>query len=126
MLAARALASAAIDLSDGLIQDLGHVCRASGVGAEVEASRVPLAAAVRTQRPGRRLALGFAGGEDYELLFTVPRARLARLDRTARVSGRRVPRLTAIGEIVSGAGVSVLDDRGAAVEIAGGFDHYRR
>jgi thiamine-monophosphate kinase len=67
--ALRGLASAAIDVSDGLATDLRHLCRASGVGADIIAERLPL-------HPGRdalRLALG--GGEDYELLFTLPPGR---------------------------------------------------
>jgi len=68
----RSLASAMIDLSDGLSTDLGHICDESEVGAEVEAQAIPLAT---IGRPGREVALHFAlhGGEDYELLFTAGR-----------------------------------------------------
>ena len=69
-LAIRGLASAAIDVSDGLVADLGHVLRASGVGARVELSQLPLSAAYRRCNPGWAPALSH--GDDYELCFTAP------------------------------------------------------
>ncbi|HYP54419.1 MAG TPA: thiamine-phosphate kinase [Pyrinomonadaceae bacterium] len=89
------LASAMIDLSDGLSSDLAHLCRESGVGAAVEASLLPLDPHVR--RAGTDadpLALALDGGEDFELLFTVPPRRAARLP--AELGGVTV---TEIGEI---------------------------
>jgi len=87
----RAIASAMIDLSDGLSTDLAHLCRESRVGAEIEADRIPLASLGKPATPvDRRYALD--GGEDYELLFTAP-------------PGMRVPRriagipITPIGRI---------------------------
>lgn len=71
--ALRGLASAAIDVSDGFAADLGHLCQASGVGASVDLSRLPLSDALSALHPGERAwphALG--GGDDYELLFTLP------------------------------------------------------
>ena len=67
----KGLASAMIDISDGLSTDLGHICEESGVGAEIEADAIPLAP---VGKPARRVDLRFAlhGGEDYELLFTAP------------------------------------------------------
>ncbi|MGH9481865.1 MAG: thiamine-phosphate kinase [Terriglobales bacterium] len=77
-MALRGLASAAIDLSDGLATDLHHLCAASGVGAEIRAERVPALAA------DADLRLALFGGEDYELLFTVPARRAPRLARLRR------------------------------------------
>lgn len=119
LLARRGLASAMIDVSDGLVQDLGHLCAASRVGARVELARVPCSAAVR--RAGLDLAL--RGGEDYELLFAVPPRREAALDRAARDLGCPVTR---IGECTRGRGVCVVDETGAEVPVsAAGFDHFR-
>ncbi|MEO8604550.1 MAG: thiamine-phosphate kinase [bacterium] len=119
LLARGDLASAMIDVSDGLMQDLAHLCAASRVGARVALARVPCTAAVR--RAGIELAL--AGGEDYELLFTVPPRREAALARAAAGFGCR---MTRIGEMVGGRGVVLVD--GAGVEqpyTASGHDHFR-
>jgi thiamine-monophosphate kinase len=113
------LASAMLDVSDGLVQDLGHLCRASRVGAVLELDRLPVAAACRTLgRRGHLLAA--TGGEDYELLFTVPATHLPRLARAH--AGCRVTR---IGTVVRGAGVTLRDDDGRTVHASrGGFDHF--
>ncbi|MEQ8484464.1 MAG: thiamine-phosphate kinase [Pseudomonadales bacterium] len=97
----RGIASSAIDLSDGLLQDLGHVCRASGVGAELESARIPVA-------DGASLAHALGGGDDYELCFTAP--------GEAPLLG--VP-VTRIGRIVAEPGVR-LDGRA----VSGGYQHF--
>jgi thiamine-monophosphate kinase len=119
-LARAGLASAAIDISDGLLQDLRHVCTASGVGAEVQLAAMPCAPAVR--RAGLGLALG--GGEDYELLFTVPPRHQAPLPRLARALGCPLSR---IGQVrPKRYGIRVLDAEGRPVAIErGGYDHFR-
>lgn len=109
------LASAAIDLSDGLQQDLGHLCAASGVGARVELRALPLLP--EAEGAARELGcdaytLAVTGGEDYELLFTAA----ASLPPTLA---------TRIGTIVeAGAGVSFVDAEGRPVALRGGFDHF--
>jgi thiamine-monophosphate kinase len=121
LLARRGLASAMIDVSDGLMQDLGHLCAASGIGARVAVAQLPCRTAVR--RAGIELAL--AGGEDYELLFTVPRRRMAALDRSARALGCRITRIgvcTAPRD-----GLQIIDEHGRVTAWRGrGHDHYRR
>lgn len=118
LLARRGIASAAIDVSDGLIQDLGHLCAASRVGARIEAARVPCTPAVR------RTGLALHGGEDYELLFAVPPRRerlLARLAEQAGCALTRIGVCTANGE-----GISVVDARGVPLELPqAGHDHFR-
>lgn len=71
-LALRGVASAAIDLSDGLLGDLGHVLAASGVGAEIDLPRLPCPPGVARLAPDWRLRCMLEGGDDYELLFTAP------------------------------------------------------
>ncbi len=112
---------AAIDISDGLLSDLNHICRASGVSARVEAERVPVAPLVMDSFADRALALAVAGGEDFELLFT------ATAEIIARVSALISVPVTVIGEITEGAGDTVLvDSRGAPVSLPGtGWDHFR-
>lgn len=79
-------ASACVDVSDGLLQDLGHVCAASRLGADVDSRRVPVSAALETFVGSRGAALrdALTGGEDYALLFTVPPSKTAALERALR------------------------------------------
>jgi thiamine-monophosphate kinase len=91
-------ASAAIDISDGLLQDLGHILDRSGAGAEIDAESVPVSKAYR-QLMGSDLTLAFGGGEDYELLFCAKGRTEQELSRLLRVPTRR------IGHIVRGRGV---------------------
>jgi len=116
-LAAR-FASAALDVSDGLAQDLGHLCRASGVRAEVELSRLPLSEVVRREA-GAEAAL--AGGEDYELLLAVPSGRGRAFERACGAGGHAVTR---IGVLSEGDGWVIRDAAGREVERPGGFDHF--
>jgi thiamine-monophosphate kinase len=118
------LASSAIDVSDGLVADVGHIAEASGVGAVIEWEAVPLspAAARFRQHPlVQRAAL--AGGDDYELVFTAP----PHLHTELELLGGRVGlELTRIGRIEAGAGVMVLDRAGKPLALAEtGFDHFR-
>jgi thiamine-monophosphate kinase len=123
-LALRGVASACLDVSDGLLQDLGHLCDASGVGARLETARLPLPDARAAARAGRDpLALACGGGEDYELLFS------ARPDRAAAVASaaaRTRTAVTHIGAVVRGGGVRLLDERGRAHTVrVRGHDHLR-
>ena len=125
-LALRGIASAAIDLSDGLLADLGHVLRRSGVGAEVDASCAPrLLAAVDeglTLDEARVQDLVFAGGDDYELAFTAPPAQRAAVEAAAASTGTRVTR---IGRITREPGLRLLDAQGRTVPSRwSGFDHF--
>ena len=119
--ALRGLASAAIDVSDGLVADLGHIVQASGVGAVVDATALPLSAAA-LELPGA-LTSALMGGDDYELLFTAPPSKT---DEVTTIATRLALRVTAIGEIVSGKGVTVRDAKGRslAVDRAGGWRHF--
>jgi thiamine-monophosphate kinase len=120
----RGIASAAIDVSDGLLADLGHIAESSAVGAEVSLELVPRAAALaacRDETLARACLL--AGGDDYELAFTAPAGRGAELEALARELGLRLAR---IGRIVAGnAGVRLLDAAGAIVPAPAGWDHFR-
>ncbi len=118
------LATAAIDVSDGLIADLGHVCACSGLAAEVEFERVPLSSAARTvmaSDPGARGRI-LGGGDDYELLFTVPPDNAQAMDGLA--AELALP-LTPIGRMVAGAGVRVRGEDGSLLDLARpGYVHF--
>ena len=119
------VARAAMDVSDGLVQDLGHLCRESGVSAEIEAGLVPLSDAARAvvaADPGR-LELCLTGGDDYELLFAVPPAREAGLVEIARAVG--IP-VTRIGTFRAGeARVTVMGNDGVGMRLSrGGWSHF--
>ena len=122
VLATARIATAMMDLSDGLIVDAGRLCRASGCGAVFRADLLPLATPLRALAPGVARELATAGGEDYELLFAVPPHRTARLAATAL--GCRVTR---IGEIVRGRGVTLVDEAGRRLSRRGraGHEHFR-
>jgi thiamine-monophosphate kinase len=104
------VAHAAIDVSDGLLADLAHVCRASAVAAELQLEALPMSSALRDAfAPAQRHALQAAGGDDYELCFTAAATSRAAIEGIARDTGVA---LTRIGAIVAGQGVRVFDDRG--------------
>ena len=118
----RGVASACIDVSDGLAGDLGRLASASGVAAIVRAAELPLSRALYTlagERRARDYALG--GGDDYELLFTVPPAGRVALSRATAARG--APACHCIGEIVSGRGVRVVGEKGD-LPLPRGWDHF--
>jgi thiamine-monophosphate kinase len=120
--ALRGIASACIDVSDGLAADAGKLATASGCGVHINIESLPLSTALLAQAGAAgaaRQALG--GGEDYELCFTVPAALETQL--TAAVAQLQLP-VTRIGQLVAGAGVTVLH-AGRQVEFdSRGFDHF--
>lgn len=101
---------AAIDISDGLISDLNHICRASQVGARIDAGLVPVHPAVTANFGDKSLELALSGGEDYELLFT---ANAAVIDRVTAAASCPV---TVIGEVTAGEGVTLVDSDGKPVK----------
>jgi thiamine-monophosphate kinase len=118
----RGVASACIDVSDGLAQDLGRLAAASGVGATIRAAELPLSRALYAlsgEARAREFALG--GGDDYELLFTVPPA--ARQALAAVMSAAGAPACHCIGEIAAGRGVRVLGERGE-LPVPRGWNHF--
>lgn len=121
--ALRGVASSAIDLSDGLRGDLGHVLKASGVGAALDVDALPRGPVLARQTPAWQQTCVLDGGDDYELLFTAPpshRADVHAAELTAGVA------LTRIGRIEAEPGLRLHDGRGHAVMPAGAsFDHFR-
>ncbi len=118
----RGLATSAIDLSDGLVGDLGHVLAASSVGALIDADALPRSAVLARQSLAVQRQCVLAGGDDYELLFTAPAPQRAAIEAAARLVG--VP-VTRFGQIEAAAGLRVVDAAGRKVETSWrGFDHF--
>jgi thiamine-monophosphate kinase len=119
------LASAMIDISDGLSTDLGHICQESGVGAELECGAIPLARMktekMNTEKPERHVDLRFAlhGGEDYELLFTVPPGKRV----APRIGGVAI---RPIGRITRGRKVFLRQEGRRQELLPRGWEHFKK
>jgi thiamine-monophosphate kinase len=126
--ALRGVASAAIDVSDGLTGDLGHILERSRVGAVVELPRVPRGTALAAKLAGAERALALecllAGGDDYELLFTAPPSAASRVGAIAAELSMPITR---IGSIADRAGLSIVDESGAPLAaVPRAYDHFAR
>jgi thiamine-monophosphate kinase len=140
-LALRGVASSAIDISDGLLADLGHILECSKAGAAIQFDLLPFSDMLRSLSPspspasgrGERESAGegkkkiikhcaLAGGDDYELCFTAP---AAQRNAVEQISGRLDLPLARIGTIVAGSGCTVRDSSGSVIQMGeSGFDHF--
>lgn len=122
-LALRGVATACIDVSDGLLADLGHICAESGVGAELDAEALPISNTLaNTFDHAACIDMALSGGDNYELCFTVPSARAAEI---AGLFASIACGATRIGHVVVGAGVVALDARGNRVTTrSAGWEHF--
>ena len=113
-------ASAALDISDGLLADLSHICKASGVGAKINSHLIPIPASLKSDR--RCLDWALAGGDDYQLCFCVPEEQTEVLD--AKIADCDTV-VTQIGNIVAGTGIQTLDVDGKPVNVnQAGYEHF--
>jgi thiamine-monophosphate kinase len=118
----RGQASACIDVSDGLLADLGHIAAASGLAARIDAEAVPCSPPLLELFGDEALRLALAGGDDYELCFTVAPERAAQVAADLARSGSGATR---IGRMVAGAGVTVHDGEGRQLATPRhGWDHF--
>ena len=123
--ALRGVASAALDVSDGLAGDLAHILAASRCGARVDLARVPADAAVAARLAGPERAVAMqcllGGGDDYELCFTAPATAVPAVGDAARAAGVACTR---VGTVVEGTGLVVLDEAGVPLPPLPGYDHF--
>lgn len=116
------LATAAIDVSDGLVADLGHLCKASGCGAAIDVERVPISAELLSLFPPQEaLAHALGGGDDYELCFTAPPSRAEDIETALEASGTLVRR---IGQLVPGQEVVCRRDGEPFAPPLRGYRHF--
>jgi thiamine-monophosphate kinase len=116
------LATAAIDISDGLLADLGHLCAASGCGALLDVERVPLSAELISLFPPQiALAHALGGGDDYELCFTAPPSRAPEIEAALEACGTSVRR---IGQLVRGQEVLCRRDGEPFTPSSRGYRHF--
>ena len=121
-LAEQGIAHAAIDISDGLVGDLGHILQRSQVGATLDIDALPAGAVLAAREPALRRAYTAAGGDDYELCFTAPRS--ARAAVLAAAAAAATP-VTRVGAIEAAPGLRLVDAAGAALDLPlQGFDHF--
>ncbi len=119
----RELASAALDISDGLVADLGHICAASDLGAVIDVDAVPLSPALRSFHDREQaLRWALAGGDDYELCFTLPPARMP--DLAMLIAEGRI-HASVIGEMVAGQGVHCERQGQPYPLTTTGYQHFR-
>lgn len=120
----RGIATSALDVSDGLLADLGHIADASRVHIAVDSTRVPLSDDLRRLwGTGQAVVVRAAtAGDDYEIAFTAPDAKRRQIMAAAKVSG--VP-VTEIGRVLKGRGVEILSERGTSIPVRrGGYTHF--
>lgn len=114
--AVRGIASAAVDISDGLLADLGHILQASEVGARIDSARLPLSLPLKRLKGDSAFGLALRAGDDYELCLTVPAERWAQIPEEVR------KQLSVIGVIEASPGL-IVD--GKLCDADDGFDHFR-
>jgi len=121
--ALRGLATSCIDLSDGLMADLGHILENAGVGAELELQRLPCPPSMSSLPAPERWPLQLSGGDDYELCFTVPPSRRSRLEELVLSCDLE---LTVIGEITRSGGLVARQPDGSTYRPQkSGYEHFR-
>jgi len=121
-LAIREFASSCIDISDGLLQDLSHILKASGRAAMLDLSKIPLSKALKKIDQSQAFDLALSGGDDYELLFSVPVNRVAQLDKLGlelSCIGEIIPQNQNTAIIIDQTGKSLLNQSGRK-----GYNHF--
>ncbi|GAB3377047.1 thiamine-phosphate kinase [Spongiibacter taiwanensis] len=120
-LALRGVASAAVDISDGLAADLGHILAASQVGATLHSERLPVSPALRGEAGEQALEYALGGGDDYELCFTAPPPHHEQVLAISQTIGLPIH---LVGHIEADSGLRCLNDNGQLRSLPGGYQHF--
>ena len=121
-LALRGIANAAIDISDGLVGDLGHILERSHIGATLNADALPTGPMLAQQAQDLRRRFALAGGDDYELCFTAP---VAKRDAVLAAAQSAATSVTRVGTIEAAPGLRLVDARSAPLNLQlSSFDHF--
>jgi thiamine-monophosphate kinase len=118
------IASAALDVSDGLLADLGHIAKLSDVRIALDAPKIPVSAATRALwgQGAEAVVRAATSGDDYEIAFTAPASMRSRVEELSRTSGVAI---TEIGRVEAGNGVHLLDDKGKPISVPRtGYTHF--
>jgi thiamine-monophosphate kinase len=119
-----AYASSCIDISDGLVADLGHICESSGVAASLNIDTLPISTGLRGYAGQQALTYALNGGDDYELCFTVAAHQAQELERSFQQQGLQC---SPIGQVIDGAGVHCVDAKGnTRTMLRSGYEHFRK
>jgi thiamine-monophosphate kinase len=121
--ALRGVASSAVDVSDGLLGDLGHILQRSGVGAQIDVDALPRSIILAAQPLALQRECGLSGGDDYELVFTAPAAAREAVQRAAQTSATLVTRIGCI-QAESGVRLVAADGQAISSSIFKSFDHF--
>jgi thiamine-monophosphate kinase len=117
-----AYASSCIDISDGLVADLGHICESSGVAASLNIDTLPISTVLRGYAGQQALTYALNGGDDYELCFTVGAHQAQELERSFQQQGLQC---SPIGQVIDGAGVHCVDAKGnTRTMLRSGYEHF--
>lgn len=120
----KGIASSMIDISDGLLSDLGHICKLSDCQAQLDENSIPVSPYLTKHLSSKEaLTLALTGGDDYQLCFTAAKEQA---EQIKAIEKRLATPLSKVGEVVEGSGVYCLDEQGKAIEFKhSGFNHFR-
>ena len=123
----KGIASSCIDISDGLLADLGHICEQSAVAARIDLDSLPISSELRRYAGKQALTYAASGGDDYELCFTVPESAVAGLEQQFNQCGLRCTSIGQIMESIDGVAVQCVDSDGTTRTIPrGGYEHFAK
>jgi len=117
-------ATACIDISDGLVADLGHICKASGLGAAIKSDLLPIHSELKDNHSNQVLEWALTGGDDYQLCFTVPESKQAAFDAWVQQANIPVTKIGNMTQLQHNQDAVLLDDQALSANF-GGYTHFK-